>query len=99
MELGTLASLNDSDMTFVGKYLNAIEIKKIEITQITIGLTRKDKQWIWKDGTVYDDSNARLGDENNFAVLAWSEPKKKWSLKGVVWLLDSLHLCERPKSM
>jgi hypothetical protein len=99
MELGTLASLNDRDMTLVGEYLSWTEIKKKEITQITLGLSRKDKQWIWNDGTVYNDSRGKLGSENNFAVLAWSEPEKKWSLGGVVLLLDNLHLCERPKSM
>ncbi|CAB3984347.1 MAM and LDL-receptor class A domain-containing 1-like, partial [Paramuricea clavata] len=95
MDLSTLASLDASGIKLLGEYLNTIQVKNIEITQLTLGLSRKNKQWIWRDGTVYNDSSSRLGNENNFAVLTWNEPGKKWSLKGVPWLFDNLHLCER----
>jgi hypothetical protein len=97
MDLSTLASLDANSIKLVGEYLNSIQVKSIDTTQITVGLSRKEKQWIWRDGTVYNDS--RLGYGNRFAVLAWNEPETKWLLKGVVWLLDKLHLCERPRRM
>jgi hypothetical protein len=57
-------------------------------------------QITWNFDSSYKTNAAfHYSNNNTFAVLGWSEPEKKWSLGGVVLLLDNLHLCERPKSL
>ena len=98
MDLGILASLNASSGRILAEYLNKIQVRNVEISQIIVGLSRKDKRWIWRDGTVYNGSDT-LGYENSVAVLAWNKQKETWVLQSVPFLSGRLNLCERPKSM
>ena len=81
----------------VGEYLNRIEVKSIEITHITIGLSRRDQKWMWTDGRIYNDSKGTLGYQNNIALLTWNETGKEWTLMGAKSAFLSLHLCEKSR--
>lgn len=97
MDLSTSASLNASGRKLLAQYLNKIQLRNVEITQISLGLSRQDKRWVWTDGTVYNDSTT-LGYDNSVAVLAWNEQKETWALQSVPFYPGKLHICERPKS-
>lgn len=92
-----LASLDSNTLHLVGEYLNRIQIKRIEILHVTIGLSRKDGKWLWTDGKLYNDSNGLLGNQNEFALLAWNRTRNEWGLMGVRNYLAyvNLHLCEK----
>ncbi|CAB4007610.1 Hypothetical predicted protein, partial [Paramuricea clavata] len=74
---GTLASLDETGMTRLAKYLDNIKARSVGITQITVGLSKKDRQWIWNDGRVYNNSERTLDidSKNAYAYLTWEGNK------------------------
>ena len=60
-----------------------------------MGLSRKDRQWVWNDGRVYNNSERTLMDidsKNAYAFLTWE--RNKLVLKdGYVY--SQYHLCEK----
>lgn len=74
--------------------MDHIEVTSIEITQITVGLSKKDQQWIGRDELVHNDTSGTLAYKDDVAVLTWNETKKEWTLKDVPWAFASFHLCE-----
>jgi hypothetical protein len=94
---GSLASFDSNNLHLVGEYLEHIQVRSTGISYVTIGLSRKDKTWVWSDGKVYNDSRGILGNSNNVAFLTWNEKAKEWELMGAELASLRLHLCEKSR--
>ena len=92
---GSLASLHPNSLHLVGEYLEHIQVRSVGIYYIRIGLSIRDRKWVWSDGEVHNDSRGVFGYYSN-DILAWNDMTKNWELMGVLCPYEPrLHLCER----
>ena len=93
-KLGTLASLDEIGLTRIVEYLNFTKAINSGVTQITVGLSRRDGKWIWNDGREYNVSGFTFDTDskNSQGYLTWTG--EKWILKAGTASTQH-HLCEK----